>query len=167
MQQILFRHLTASDFVQLIEFVTDSKVTKYLTWEPYSDTERIKGFLNNAEKCSGFPNEFLAIIFETKLIGTVHIIDRQNGCIQFGFGITSDYWGQGLGDGIVKATLNYINTSEWQEKTSEIWADIHRDNIFAKQILIKNGFIRSGTVTGENNRERLLLKCPKLYKRKY
>ena len=154
---IVLRNLSESDFKDLKKFVSNSQVTKYLTWKPYFDDKKIREFLEKSIACVDFPNEYLAIIYKGKLIGTIHLIDRYQGCVQFGFGIMPDLWGQGLGNVAVCMTLDYIKKTKWSERVKEIWADTHKDNLIAKKILLKNNFINTGFIDDENIRERYKL----------
>lgn len=160
---IAFRNLLKSDFESLKAFVGDKRVTRYLTWESYTEDKKVINFLDKAGECTEFPNEYLAVIYKQRLIGTVHLISRGNGYIQFGFGITPPYWGKGIGNEIVKKAINYIKTSSWLENAVEIWADTHQENIHAKKILLKNKFSYNGLISQESNRERYILVCKNHY----
>lgn len=139
---IILRHIQKSDYRCLKSYITDSRATKFLTWKPYKNEKRIKDFLNLSINLNKYPNEFLGIICKKKLIGTIHLIARDNKKVQFGFGIMSKFWGKGYGSQIIKQSILYIKKSIWGLYNNEIIIDIHKDNVFAERVVEKNGFIK-------------------------
>lgn len=136
-----FRSLELKDLSDLSEYVEDSLVTKYLTWNSYKDKLDIQKYIQSSQTKNDFPDEVLAVLFKDKVIGTVHIIYRKDEFIQVGFGVISKLWNKGFGTQIFKILLEYIDNSKWALKTNKIVADVHKDNIYAIRIIRKYNFI--------------------------
>ncbi len=60
--------------IPITEYVTNKKVTRFLTRKTYQNHDDTMSFIQYASKCIAYPNEFLAIIYGHKLIGTIHIL---------------------------------------------------------------------------------------------
>lgn len=139
---IALGHIRPSDYRSMKSYVTDPKVSQFLTWKPYNDEKKIKDFFNTSTSLNEYPNEFLGIYFKNKMIGTVHLIERENKMVQFGFGILPCFWGNDFGSMIVKQTILYLKKGLWFLRVKTIVADVHKKNIFSIRVLEENGFIK-------------------------
>lgn len=156
---IELRHILPIDFNDMKSYVTNDQVTRFLTWDTYKNEEHVRGFLDKATGLNKFPNEFLGIIYKNKMIGTVHMIERKNKIVQFGFGILPVCWGRGLGAEIVKNVISYLKSGEWIKFVNLVVADIHKDNVHAIRVLEQCGFTKSIRQKVDSS-ERLRYSCP-------
>ena len=157
--EVTLRHLNQGDYKDVREYVCNPEVAKYLTWQVYTQEKDVKDYFHKVLSKTACPDEVLGIEYQGKIIGTVHLILRQGNFIQMGFGITPHLWGQGIGTNTLEAILGRIQNTEWSMISKEIWADIHRDNIYAAKTLQKCGFILQKPGI-ELNRNRFILKIP-------
>jgi RimJ/RimL family protein N-acetyltransferase len=96
--------------------------------------------LEKVSKNICYPDESMGIVCNNIVIGTFHLIGKNNMYTQIGFGIHESFWNKGIGTIVVKKIFDYINDSSWKVKTKIICADVNKDNIYAKKVLQKNGF---------------------------
>ena len=135
------RHLKLEDYKNLRKFVINKKVANYLTWEAYKEEVDVKKYFKKILKKNSYPDETLAIDFNSKLIGTVHIISRGNKITQIGFGLLPGLWNKGLGLISLSLILTYIKEGEWINNSEELWADVNKLNRYAIRLLLKSDFI--------------------------
>lgn len=141
MKDVTLRHITLADEPGIVTYITDPEATKYLTWNAYQKNDpAIHAYVERVSGKTSYPDESLAIIYAGKTIGTIHVIARDERFIQFGFGISRQYWHRGIGTQAAAQAVAYLKRSSWQGKTTEIWADVHKDNRYAIRILEKLGF---------------------------
>ena len=157
---IRIRGVEKNDYQDIKKFISDQSVARYLTWEAYIDENKIKEYFNGILKQKKYPNETLAIDYNKNVIGTIHFIYRNHGCVQFGFGILPAYWHKGFGTAIVKESLKYIENSLWKKNIKELWADVNINNKYAIYILLKAGF-RLNKKNIQTNRDRYILSYEK------
>lgn len=139
--KISFRHLDPKDLDCLYLFVKNKNVTKFLTWQAYSSKKETLKYLNIVSQKTNFPDETLGIIYKNILIGTVHLIYRNNHDVQIGFGINEEFWNQKIGTYTVSKIIEYIKNSDWSKNVKTILADVNQKNIYAIKILKKNYFV--------------------------
>jgi RimJ/RimL family protein N-acetyltransferase len=150
-----YRHLNLTDSKKISSYLTDPRVSKYLTWKAYSSQADIEEYVKKSVKKLNYPDEVLAIEAKNEILGTVHFILRPGGIVQFGFGIKPNYWGKGLGRKIVADMLKILSTAEWKKHCKVIRADVHKDNIWPQKVLLLNDFKLADKNVG-NDRYRFL-----------
>ena len=154
---ITLRHLNHDDYAAIRDYVCNPKVAKYLTWQVYTQGKEVESYFKKILVKVASPDEVLGIEYKKKIVGSVHLILRQSKFIQMGFGIIPNLWHQGIGTETLRIILGYIQNTDWSQISKEIWADIHKDNIYAAKTLQKNGF--NLEVVGEElNRNRFILR---------
>lgn len=139
-QKIFLRHINDTDEKEIWQYVSSPLVTRYLTWDYYTDIDTFTKYFFVAKHKTSFPDEVLAIVSDTgSVIGTVHFILRKDTAIQFGFGILPELWHRGIGMEVVRVSLAYLKKNKsWA--VYPIWADVHQENSAAVTILKKNKF---------------------------
>jgi RimJ/RimL family protein N-acetyltransferase len=132
--------MTEKDTKKVREYITNPQVANFLTWEPYKNEVEIKKYFKYAFSCGDFPDEILCILFNNEVIGTAHLLKRDNENMQIGFGILPKFWNKGLGSKISLELIQYIKNSIWAKKINHIRAVIHKDNMYAQRIFTKLNF---------------------------
>ncbi len=145
--------LKKEDFEGLFKYCSDKEATQYLTWNAYSSKNEYEKFFIDASKKTGYPDEFLGIYFEDRIIGSIHLILRANNQVQFGFGITKENWNKGICTKIVKLAINHLKKT-WDMENFEVIADVHINNFAARKVLEKNNFFFLSEKTNNENRLR-------------
>ncbi len=148
--KIFFKHITHKNKNSVLKYITNPLVSKFLTWKTYVNKLEIDKYFNYAISCTNFPDEIFCIILNNEIIGTIHMISRGNKSTQIGFGLLPEFWNKGIGLRVLKKNIKFIKSSSWYGETKEIWAVIHKDNIYAKKLFLKFGFIFNKKNTKKN-----------------
>lgn len=129
----------------------DPAVSRYLTWERYTDESEVKKYFESAIQKQSFPDEVLAILVGDSFIGTIHIILRQNAYAQLGFNTFTQYQQYNdIGNLIMHKIIEHMKQSQWWAHIKEIWIDCHKKNIFMTQVAMSYGFIYDNKDVGLN-----------------
>ncbi len=135
MSQIILRHLKEIDYLAIKNFVTDPEVSKHLTWQPYTNEADIKKYFDTSLTKTNFPDEVLAITMNGEVIGTIHIILRDNAYAQLGFNIFLKYQQDpGLAVSIMKEIIKVMQSRWLRHNIKEVWLDFHKDNKFMRTV---------------------------------
>jgi len=154
MTDVSIRHLETTDMSSetLWHFVSDSRATAFVTWNPYGDKREFEAFVTRARDKRDFPDEFLAILVDRDVVGTAHIILRDTGHVQIGIGIASTYWGKGIGAVALTAVTDHVR-NHWPSEYTILLADIHRENERAIRLFRRAGYVqREFGVEGDRDR---------------
>ncbi len=138
LQLTSFKENHYNDFVR---YVCSSQVAKYLTRDVYQSDHQARIFFENAKTKNTFPNEFLAILLNGKLIWTVHMISRWENITQIWWGIMPEYRYKWYGAKSFNLMIKYVTKSQRGKNTLTLWADSHVDNVFAIRIIKTYGFV--------------------------
>lgn len=135
---LTLRHIQNIDYPQIKKFVTSEKVCQFLTWKNYTEESKIEEYFQKVLTKTWYPDEVLWIILWDTLIWTIHIIERGLGKLQFWFWILPEYWWMWFWSESVKLALERLKTYPLAQY--ELWGDIHKNNIYGKNILNMCGF---------------------------
>jgi ribosomal-protein-alanine N-acetyltransferase len=123
--------------------IMSPKVTEALPsgWQNIDTTLDASNWVNRiVEKCSFFlvqlkdTDEVVGFIFLYESASRKLPID-----VRFGYLLSENYWGKGIGSELVKGLLDWCNYSG---SISSIAAGIEPDNIGSIKVLVKNGFFQ-------------------------
>ena len=140
--RIRFRELNKKDVHKLFEIYSDKEAMKYRGSKPMETIEDAKRFVENKrieDKKELTIRKGVELIETNELIGSVMFRfhkDRKHAC-EIGYSIGRNYWGQGLGEEIVRAMLKTIVE---KKAIKEIIAWSHKENTASIKLLIKIGF---------------------------
>ncbi len=150
-KEIELRTAQESDFSDFWEFCSNEEVSKYLTWDKYTDKDLAKSFFEEKMlKNTELPNVYLMILYQGKVIGNAHIIERPEDGLQIGIGLLPQYWHKKLGTHALVELENYIRKN-WKSKYCQLLADIHENNTAMRKILLNQGYTLKSSI--ENHRQ--------------
>lgn len=92
-------------------YATDDRVTKFLTWKPYSNIEDIECFLSDAINKYTYLSEYhWAIELDGEVIGSISTIsiDEKNCNCEIGYCIGYDYWNKGITSEALTAVMDFL-----------------------------------------------------------
>lgn len=138
---ITLEHLSFVNKEDIIHYITNIDVSRYLTWKPYTEAEDIESYMQYAFSCNAFPDEIMGIFSEGKMIGTAHILAKGENVAQIGFGILPIHWNKGIGTVVLQSIIDHIKNSEWRDNTQFIRAQIHKQNKYAIRLILKQKFV--------------------------
>ncbi|GAV89947.1 Acetyltransf_3 domain-containing protein [Cephalotus follicularis] len=141
---VSLRPLDVSDIDDFMVWATDEKVTRFCTWEPYTNKEDGIKFITHYV----IPHPwFRAICLDSKPIGSISVTPNSGNfrCRgELGYALAWKYWGKGIMTQAVKIVANTI-FSEWPHlERLEALVDI--ENMGSQRVLEKAGFNREGTL---------------------
>jgi len=109
-KRIILRKITNSDLLDVYEYASDAKVSKFLLWSPHPSKEFTKRYLFLVEK-KYKKGEFYdyAIEYKGKMIGTCGFtsFSVENQCGEIGFVLNSCFWGMGLAQEAAELVIKY------------------------------------------------------------
>ncbi|GMI64231.1 hypothetical protein like AT2G32030 [Hibiscus trionum] len=138
------RPLDVSDIDAFMVWATDEKVTRFCTWEPYTNKEDGLNYIKNTI----LPHPwFRAICVDDRPIGAISVTsnsgnDRCRG--ELGYVLAWKYWGRGIATravGMVGETI----FDEWSH-LERLEALVDVENLGSQRVLEKAGFQREGVL---------------------
>ncbi|MEA4832675.1 hypothetical protein SDC9_103462 [bioreactor metagenome] len=125
-------------------YATDTKMTKYLSWEPYTDIEKMREFML---KCiSEYENiecYHWVITMNETFIGTINlhnIVNRHERC-ELGYCIGSKWWNKGI---MTEAVREMIRFAFEELNMNKVSALHDTENITSGKVMQKNGMKQEG-----------------------
>ncbi|OMP03996.1 hypothetical protein CCACVL1_02216 [Corchorus capsularis] len=139
-----FRQLDVSDIDDFMVWATDEKVTRFCTWEPYTNKEDGLNFIKNTV----LPHPwFRAICIDNRPIGAITVTSNSgnNRCRgELGYVLASKYWGKGIVTRAVKMVADTI-FEEWPH-LERLEALVDVENVGSQKVLEKAGFQKEGVL---------------------
>lgn len=98
-ERIVLRKITPKDLMDIFEYASDSRVSKYLLWSPHPSADYTKKYIACVDK-KYKKGEFydFAVEYQGKMIGTCGFtsFSVENNSAEIGFVLNSKYWGMGF-----------------------------------------------------------------------
>ncbi len=114
--RLILRKMSLADAEDVYEYASDPQVTRFTLWEPHRSLQDSIDFLHNVAGL--YAGHHVApwgieIRTERKLVGTCGFVSWQvrDGRAEIGYGLSRNYWGQGLMTEAVKAVIDFGFTS--------------------------------------------------------
>ncbi len=107
------RKFQETDLLDMYEYCSDEKMTKYLTWETHKNIEETKQildfFIKEYEKESTYRWAILDRI-NNKIIGCIDVVstDEKNLTFEIGYCLSSKYWKKGIMTNCLKEVIEYL-----------------------------------------------------------
>lgn len=106
-QQVFLRRFQLTDDQDVLEFATDKKVMKYLTWGGLTKQSQVRSFIQTMY--INDPSTF-AIVHkeENKCIGVLEVKrNLEKNCVCLGYLLNSSYWNRGIMTDVVRKVSAY------------------------------------------------------------
>ncbi|MEG1613766.1 MAG: GNAT family protein [Clostridia bacterium] len=143
-KRTILREFKESDADDLFEYAKNPKIGKMAGWKPHVDIEESKTILK--EVFLGKENMF-AIEYNGKVIGSVGLnpdnMRKQTNSLMLGYGLSEDYWGQGIMPECSAAVINYGFSAL---KLDLISVTCYTDNNQSRRVIEKCGFTFEGVI---------------------
>ena len=110
--QLLLRQYAPADVPDIWRnYATDSVVTKFLSWQPYTDIAALEHFL--AGQIASYTNNTTynwAIVYDKQTIGSISVINRdeRNESCEIGYCIGRGFWGQGIMTEALTTVMDFL-----------------------------------------------------------
>jgi ribosomal-protein-alanine N-acetyltransferase len=130
------------------EYSTNPEFYKFFEYEPFKTIEETNEYLEKLIKRSSLETGhywFIRLKRLNKVIGTFGLadIDYRKGSTEIGYGLSPDYWGQGLFKEVLITVLEYLFVDL---QFHRVWAKTQSNNIPSVRALEKVGFTKEGTM---------------------
>ncbi|GMJ01902.1 hypothetical protein like AT2G32030 [Hibiscus trionum] len=138
------RPLDVSDIDDFMVWATDNKVTRFCTWDTYTNKEDGLNYIKNTV----LPHPwFRAICVDDRPIGAITVSwnsgsDRCRG--EVGYVLAAKYWGKGIATRAVKMVAETI-FEEWPD-LERLEALVDVENLGSQRVLEKPGFVREAVL---------------------
>ena len=130
------------------EYSTNPEFYKFFEYEPFKTIEETNEYLEKLIKRSSLETGhywFIRLKRLNKVIGTFGLadIDYRKGSTEIGYGLSPDYWGQGLFKEVLITVLEYLFVDL---QFHRVWAKTQSNNIPSIKALERCGFMIEGTM---------------------
>ena len=136
-------------------WASDSEATKYLTWLPYKNLEKVQDFIRNQiERCQhkDYYNWFIELKSIKEVIGTIGFVDvfEEIDAFEIGYVIGRNWWGQGIVPEAFKEIIRFA-FEEVGAKRIQGQHDVANPN--SGKVMLKCGMSFEGILrqAGKNN----------------
>jgi ribosomal-protein-alanine N-acetyltransferase len=111
-EHLVLRPLHVGDAERMFTYASDPDVTRFLPWEPATDIENVRPFLEDqVGRRERRESLGLAILLRdtSEMIGSTDLMDlkRTRGEAELGYLLARDYWGRGLMTEAARLTLEH------------------------------------------------------------
>ncbi|UOR12878.1 GNAT family N-acetyltransferase [Halobacillus amylolyticus] len=146
--RLLLRQLKYGDLGDVYDFCSNLNVARPMTWETNKTKEDTLKFLDEVITGykTGISGEWAIEMKKTgKVVGVVAFINWSNKhrCIEIGYFLAEDYWGQGIATESLKELIQY---GFHDLSANRIEGRCDTDNIGSQKVLSKIGMTFEGTL---------------------
>ena len=143
--KLQLRRYTMSDAVTIYENLgCDPEMMRYTGWNPYFSPEATRKFVADViQKYEAGEKEYSWLItYKGQPVGTIgaYDYDAEQNCIEIGYSIFREYWGNGFASRALKLVKDYLMQEEGIHTLKAWRADA---NIASKRVLEKAGFVQT------------------------
>jgi len=127
-------------------YASKPEVTKYLAFPTHQSVTDARNFLEYVIGAWEKGTEYafgIRLKADNKFIGSLRFIN-ENGKVQFGYGISPNYWNQRVTTEACKAVLELLKK---QKDIHRIWTFIDAENAASGKVLTKCGLVEEARLT--------------------
>jgi [ribosomal protein S5]-alanine N-acetyltransferase len=147
--EISLRKIGKTDLDDLYEIYSNENLFKYRPSEAKKNKSTVENMISHFERDFNKKKTiFLGICLNENLkriIGVAEIFDfdAKVNMVTIGYTLNENYWGNGVATKTAKALVDYLfNTIE----VNRVQAFVMPNNIKSKNVLLRNGFTKEGTI---------------------
>ncbi|MHB1484893.1 MAG: GNAT family N-acetyltransferase [Saccharofermentanales bacterium] len=152
--RLKLRRFTIDDAQAMYDnWATDEKTTKYLSWEPYTEIEKLKEFLGKCIENYENPECYhWTIEFQGEIVGTInlHDIENRKEICELGYCIGSKWWNMGIMTEAAKAVIDFAFSELNANKVCGLY-DV--DNVASGKVMQKCEMKLEGVLREESLRK--------------
>ena len=155
-ERLLLRRFSLDDAQDMFRnWAASEKVTRYMTWQPYTNVEDVRGYIQYVIDCCEKPDHYDWVIEYKELgqvigsIGVVRLNEDAASC-EIGYCLSDSFWGRG----IMPEALNEVIRFLFEEVgMNRIQATHDVNNPNSGRVMEKCGMRCEGTLrqAGKNN----------------
>ncbi len=107
--RLCIRPFTAQDIPALLQILSDEQANTFLPWFPLKTQTQAQAFLQEKERAAAKGGQFLAICQKNDDIPIGYLSLSPDDSHDFGYGLRSEFWHQGIVTEASRAFLNEIH----------------------------------------------------------
>jgi ribosomal-protein-alanine N-acetyltransferase len=145
-ERLILRRYKESDIDAIYEIITDNRLSKYITYPPYTkeqELECIKKWIEEAD--INKKEKWVIELKSTKeIIGNIDVntvVEKHNYC-NVGYSIRYNYWGNGYAAEALTAVSDYLLDSNY----TLVECSCNELNTQSSKVMIKAGFKKDGYI---------------------
>ncbi len=147
-ERLVLRKLTQDDLLDVNEYASDEKISRYLRWTPHLNLHETKGYIEFMQKRyrKGLHAEWGVVIASTgKVIGTCGFsgVDLQNESCELGYVLSSAYRGKGY---MTEAFCAVLKVAFENLQAHRVTLQILEGNDDSARFAERNGFRLEGVM---------------------
>lgn len=107
-ERLILRPLKAKDAQEMFKWLSDERVTKYMTYSTYNNVDRVKYLINEIIPNSKDSHWGFVLKETNQLIGSGSIyFSEKHDAWNFGYNLNYDYWGNGYATEAAKRMIKF------------------------------------------------------------
>lgn len=126
-----------------LNYGTDERVTRFLSWQPYDNIESLRGFIS-AQIASYADNVYTWVIrYADQTVGSISVVrmDEQNESCEIGYCLGYPFWNKGIMAEAVWSVLDYLFYGVGYHR---IFAKHDAENPASGKVMVKCNMIYEG-----------------------
>ena len=146
--EILLQSISESDIDELFSIYDNENVFKYCGILPKHNKGTVKKMVGHFQRDFNKKSRMKLGIYlksTSKLVGIIECMDykKKVEMITIGYYLAEEYWGRGIASEALSMMTNYIFN---ETSIQRIQAEVMVENTASKQVLLKNGYRKEGTI---------------------
>lgn len=113
-ERLILRRFTLDDAEDMFRnWAASEKVTRYLTWEPYKNTDDVKGYIQYVIESCEQPDHYDWVIEYKELgqvIGSIGVISLREdiAACEIGYCLSDKFWGKGIMPEALREVIRFL-----------------------------------------------------------
>ncbi|KKX56131.1 GNAT family N-acetyltransferase [Brevibacillus borstelensis] len=147
--RFILKKIDANHLEDVFEIYSNDKVFEYCGIIPKHNKETVKSMIGHFERDFNKKSRVKWGIFthveSDKLVGIIEAFDfnQKVNMVTIGYFLAEAHWGKGIATEAVKALVRFLFH---EVNVNRIQAEVMPPNEISKKVLIKNGFVKEGTL---------------------
>ncbi|MBP0723734.1 GNAT family N-acetyltransferase [Bacillus sp. RG28] len=143
---LVLKKIEVDNLEKLYEIYSNVRVFEYCGIIPKSNKETIKSMIGHFERDYNKKTRIKWGIFSNDvLVGIIEACDfnKKVDMVTIGYFLAEAYWGKGIASKALKMVVEFLFE---QVEVNRIQAEVMPTNEISKKVLLKNGFLKEGTL---------------------
>jgi ribosomal-protein-alanine N-acetyltransferase len=148
-ENIVLKKVEETDLEELFSIYSNDNVFKYCGIIPKKNKETVKSMIGHFERDYNKKSRIKWGVYykndNMKLVGIIEVFDinQKINMVTIGYFLAEAYWGKGIATESLKILVRYLFENV---EVNRIQAEVMPNNNESIKVLIKNGFIKEGTL---------------------
>jgi len=144
--ELVLKKIDVTNLEEVYEIYSNARVFEYCGIISKSNKETIKSMIGHFERDFNKKTRIKWGIFSNDvLVGIMEVYDfnKKVNMVTIGYFLAEAYWGKGIASKAVKMVIEFLFENV---EVNRIHAEVMPPNEISKKVLLKNGFLKEGTL---------------------